>query len=113
MSEKIANVKASNDYDPEFPTIINRILSSKIPDSEKEVTRVTEEAYVILIAGTDTTAGTMAAICYLLLTKPEILNKVKDELRAVIPDAEKLPSCADVNSLTYLVSPLYLSNDQG
>jgi cytochrome P450 len=111
LSERIAEIKASNNYDPEFPTIIHKILNSKIPDSEKEVTRVAEEAYVILIAGTDTTAGTMAAICYLLLTKPEILKKVKAELRAVIPDAEKLPSCADLNSLTYLVSPLYFCTD--
>jgi cytochrome P450 len=78
-------------------------MSSNIPDSEKEVDRITEEAYVILIAGTETTAGTMAVICYLLLTNPDILNKVRAELATVMPDAAKLPTCADLSSLPYMV----------
>jgi cytochrome P450 len=99
-------VKDSNNYHSDTPTIMHSIFGSNIPDSEKEILRVTEEAYVILVAGTDTTAGTMAVICYLLLTHPEVLKKVKVELAAVIPDAEKLPTCADLTSLPYVVSSL-------
>lgn len=83
------------------------IFSSNMPEIEKAVPRVTEEAYVILVAGTDTTAATMGVICYHLLTMPRILRKVKEELAAVIPDADNLPTCADLINLPYVVRNPY------
>lgn len=100
-------IKTDNVPQSDYITIMHNIFSSDMPESEKAVPRVTEEAYVILVAGTDTTAGTMGVICYHLLTMPCILKKVKEELATVIPDADKLPTCADLVNLPYMVSNPY------
>lgn len=75
-----------------------------MPESEKKTERLKEEAYVIVIAGTDTTATTLGALTYHLLANPRILNKLKTELETAMPDPNEPPTLA-LETLPYLVSP--------
>lgn len=87
------------------PTIFHGLLSTaNLPESEKATPRLVNEARILLAAGTDTTANTLATITYHLLANPEILKKLKDELTTAIPDVELMPEISLVESLPYLTA---------
>ena len=57
---------------------------------------------VILFAGTDTTASTLAAIMYHMLADRSALGRLKAELEAAMPDPQKLPDASKLDKLPYL-----------
>lgn len=74
-----------------------------MPESEKSGVRLREEAYVLVVAGAETTAGTLAAITYQLLSKPAMLKKLKAELETAMPDPNERPVTSKLEGLPYLV----------
>ncbi|KAJ8128196.1 hypothetical protein O1611_g5439 [Lasiodiplodia mahajangana] len=88
------------------PTIFHAILDSKLPPQEKSVERLTEEAQVLVMAGTLTTASMLELMTFWLLRQPETLQKLKNELRTVMPsisDIGKVP-LATLEALPYLTA---------
>ena len=83
-------------------TIFHEIIRSDIPESEKETKRLVDEAMVIIIAGSETTASTLAAIMYHLLADRELLARLKTELKTAIPDPQHLPVASKLDSLPFL-----------
>ena len=87
------------------PTIFHGMLSNtNLPDSEKTTPRLLDEAIVLVGAGTDTTANTLAALTYHILANPDILKKLKTELAEAIPDVETLPESTRIETLPYLTA---------
>ena len=80
------------------------LLASKLPDSEKSTDRLFCESQVLLAAGTETTALTLAKLTYHLLENPDILKRLKRELKEAIPDADVVPMISQVENLPYLLS---------
>jgi cytochrome P450 len=80
------------------------LLASKLPEPEKSTDRLFCESQVLLSAGTDTTASTLAKLTYHLLEKPEMLKRLKKELEMAIPEAAAIPLISQVENLPYLVS---------
>ena len=78
--------------------------NSNLPDAEKSTARLRDEAIVLIGAGTDTTANTLAALTYHLLANPLILKKLKTELAEAIPDVETLPESTRIETLPYLTA---------
>lgn len=68
---------------------------------EKSSSRLAEEAQNLLAAGTDSTANTLAALTYQLLTHPQILQKLRAELQEAIPEGS-LPIFPNIENLPYL-----------
>ena len=68
---------------------------------EKSSSRLAEEAQNLLAAGTDSTANTLAALTYQLLTNPQILQKLRAELQEAIPEGS-LPIFPNIENLPYL-----------
>lgn len=67
------------------------ILESKtLPDSEKTMTRMAAEGTAIMNAGTETTSWTLSVITFFLLSKPELLRRLTEELKVAVPDVKKL-----------------------
>lgn len=88
---------------PEGRTIFHEIIrSDNLPETEKATQRITDEAMVILFAGTDTTASTLAAIMYHMLADRNALTRLKAELEAVMPDPQQLPEASKLDKLPYL-----------
>jgi cytochrome P450 len=58
---------------------------------------------VIVIAGMETTAQTLTALIYHLLSNPPILKRLKAELELAMPDPSQLPVASKLDSLPYLV----------
>jgi cytochrome P450 len=77
-------------------------MRSDIPEAEKATLRLTDEAMVILFAGSETTASTLAVIVYHLLSDRVMLQRLKVELEAAIPDANHLPDASKLERLPFL-----------
>lgn len=85
----------------ETQTIFHGLLQSALPESEKSPARLAEEAGVLLSAGTDSTANTLAAITYHLLANPLKLKRLRAELLDTIPEGSS-PTFARIEALPYL-----------
>lgn len=101
LAEEIKVVQQAKEL-PEGRTIFHEILRSDIPESEKGTSRLTDEAMVLVVAGSETTASTLAAITYHMLSEPESLARLKAELKTVMPTSTELPDAAKLDGLPYL-----------
>lgn len=102
LAQEVETVKQAKEI-PEERTIFHEILRSDVPESEKETSRLTDEAMVLVIAGSETTASTLAAIIYHMLSDPKALATLKAELETVMPGPDHiLPDSAKLDNLTYL-----------
>ncbi|KAI0387424.1 cytochrome P450 [Hypomontagnella monticulosa] len=86
----------------ERPTIFNEILTAKIPLEEKSLGRLVREATLLLMAGTETVAWTLTVATVYLLSYPDMLSKLTEELRAAVDDPQNLPSWSALEKLPYL-----------
>jgi cytochrome P450 len=75
-----------------------------LPASEKTIDRITDEAFVMVVAGGETTAKTLTNAVYHILANPAWKNRVLLELDAAMPDASSLPHYADLERLPVLTS---------
>lgn len=60
---------------------------------------LTDQLLNILVAGRDTTASLLSITCWVLARRPDIWNRLRDE---VLKLDKKIPSFEDIKSLTYL-----------
>ncbi|CAJ2502883.1 Uu.00g102770.m01.CDS01 [Anthostomella pinea] len=103
LFDQIEEIRNAKDL-PEGRTIFHEIMRSDIPESEKETKRLGDEAMIIMIAGSETTASTLAAIMYHLLADKQMLARLKDELESVMPDPNELPVASRLDNLPFLNS---------
>jgi cytochrome P450 len=80
------------------------LVNSNVPDSDKTDDRMAEEARILLLGGTDTTAMTLSAITYHILSNPSIFKQLKAELTQAIPDPDSLPVSSMIEALPYLTA---------
>lgn len=86
------------------PTIFHELIQSDLPESEKTVTRLQDEALIVVGAGTLTTSWALCIATYHLLASPRILAKLKAELRSAIPDPEISVPLPVLENLPYLAA---------
>tara|TARA_R110002003_G_scaffold9_7_gene409 strand:+ start:6617 stop:7636 length:1020 start_codon:yes stop_codon:yes gene_type:complete len=104
MPARVRQAKADLDagitYDR--PTIFAELLKSDLEVLEKEPQRLADEAAAVVGAGTETTSWALSVMTYHLLTKPELLAKLKKELESVVEDPSQLPAWPILEALPYL-----------
>lgn len=59
-------------------------MRSDIPDQEKTIERLSDEAFVLIVAGAETTARVMNVTLTCLIEHPEILSRLRQELDQVV-----------------------------
>ena len=79
-------------------------VGGKLPEKEKAPLRLMADASVILGAGTETTARTLAVTTFYLLKYPDIGDKLRAELKSVLPTKDARVSLPQLEALPYLVS---------
>lgn len=84
------------------PTIFHEILQSDLPPSEKSLTRLADEGQTLVGAGQVTTAHYLRVLAFHLIDNPEKLNKLKEELKTAMPDANMLLPWQKLEQLPYL-----------
>ena len=82
-------------------TIFHEILNAKLSEEDKSAPRLSDEAQVLMMAGTLTTAWVFEVSTFYLIRKPKVLRKLKEELRSTIDQGEVVP-LATLEQLTYL-----------
>jgi cytochrome P450 len=101
LEDEIAELRKAKEL-PEGKTIFHEILRSDIPESEKEIERIRDEAMVLIVAGSETTASTMVAITYHLLSDRAMLARLKAELESANPGPNEYPDPAKLDNLPFL-----------
>jgi cytochrome P450 len=91
-------------------TIFHHILDSDLPDAEKTVARLSDEGFVLVVAGGETTAKTLTTLIFFLLANPEWLEKVHQELDSTMPNPEILSTWQKLDALPCLVSLFMIMN---
>lgn len=87
------------------PTIFYEIIHSEdLPASEKTPKRLEGEAAAILGAGAVTTAWTLSVAMYHLAVQPEKLERLRAEIRSIMPDSQKPAQLQRLEQLPYLTS---------
>lgn len=84
-------------------TIFDALLDPSLPPSEKTLERLCEEGLILLGAGSETTANTMALAAYHLARNKPVQEKLREELRTVMPTPDSRPLWSDLERLPYLV----------
>jgi cytochrome P450 len=87
-------------------TVFHTLLESGLPESEKSTERLAEEAVLLIGAGTHTGSWCLTILTFHLLSKPELLKRLKDELKSVMPEPDSKPTLQELEKLPFLTGVL-------
>ena len=85
-------------------TIFQAILDSDRSPEYKTRDAMVSEGFVVVGAGSETTANTLTFITYYLYMDKQLLQKLRDELSNLTPESDGLFKSSDLEKLPYLVS---------
>lgn len=91
---------AKDDKDLLFQTIRN----SSLPAHEKDIHRLAQEAFSVIVAGGETTARMLESGIFYIVTTPSVLKRFQDEAVRIMPDVSKTPSAKALEEVSYVVS---------
>ncbi|KAI4213325.1 MAG: hypothetical protein LQ351_004066 [Letrouitia transgressa] len=83
-------------------SIFEELVISDLPPEEKTVDRLSEEGFILILAGGDVSASNLAMLSYHLLANPDTLAKLTSELREAIPELDGWPKWQQLENLPYL-----------
>ncbi|KAI0884561.1 cytochrome P450 [Annulohypoxylon maeteangense] len=97
---------SDQDKDQEYQrTIVNGILDSKLPSSEKSVERVFDDVSTVAGAGFETTASVLRLVFFHVFDNPDILKQLRTELTSINADPSEV-EIKTLEQLPYLTSTL-------
>ncbi|KAI0103935.1 cytochrome P450 [Nemania sp. FL0031] len=104
IPNQIASIKADieSGVREKNDTVFGSLLESDLPEEEKSIARLTDEAAALLTAGSETVSWALTVITYHLLDKPQLLERLKHELSGAIDSSGQLPSWSSLEKLPYL-----------
>ena len=86
-------------------TIFYDILTTdQVRPQEKETEHLVTEAQAAVGAGTVTTAHTLSILIYHILSNPEILARIRSEIKTTLPDVQTKPKWQQLEQLPYLTA---------
>ncbi|KZT38154.1 cytochrome P450 [Sistotremastrum suecicum HHB10207 ss-3] len=85
-------------------TLLSTLLLYRYSNTDEAVPEqdVLTESIAHLIAGSDTTATTLAYICWELSKRPDIMRSLREEIDLAMPDARSIPDIQVLQNLPYL-----------
>ena len=85
-------------------TMFTSLADPALPPEERTLTRLEDEGFIVLGAATETTAYSLSVTLFHLLDNPEILSKLYDEIKTVMPKPSTRPPLSVLENLPLLVS---------
>ncbi|KAK7697934.1 hypothetical protein SLS64_013021 [Diaporthe eres] len=82
--DKVGKEEGEKENQPRPKTIFHGIMQADLPPAEKTADRLADEAFVLLVAGAETTARTLCVILCHLLSSPSMLARLRAELDPVM-----------------------------
>nr|POE87791.1 palmitoyltransferase akr1 [Quercus suber] len=89
-------------------TLFDGIMQSTLPPSEKSVERLSDESFVLLVAGGETTARVMTVIIAQLIENSSLLARLREELDSVME--KELPPSRILEELPLLKAVIQEGN---
>ncbi|KAG9941926.1 alcohol oxidase, partial [Aureobasidium melanogenum] len=83
-------------------TIFEELRDSDLPPQEKTIERLMDEGFILVGAGGETTAQTLAVLTFHLLNNPLVLQKLQHELDTLMPNPEGQVSWQQLEQSSYL-----------
>jgi cytochrome P450 len=90
-------------------TIFHDIVNSNLPAAEKSLQRLLDEGVVLIGAGLETSARTLAVLSYYILADADVHRQLSEELRLAMPTPTSIPKSVDLEKLPYLVCAVFSS----
>ncbi|KKK18903.1 hypothetical protein P175DRAFT_0516031 [Aspergillus ochraceoroseus IBT 24754] len=87
---------------PNDGTLITALAGPTMPEHMRTPERLMNEGFAFVIGGTETTARVLSLASYHLFTNESIRNKLRHELKQVMPHPESKPTWNDLEKLPYL-----------
>ncbi|KAI5920286.1 cytochrome P450 [Camillea tinctor] len=84
------------------PTVFHDILASHLPQQDKSLERLTQEAMLVIGAGIETTTWTLTVATFHILFNPTINQHLKAELKNAMPDPDQILPWDELEKLPYL-----------
>lgn len=85
-------------------TVIHGIMNSDLPAEEKAPQRVVQDAWGLILAGTETTATTLEKLIFYLLSNRTTLQRLTKELAAFVKSGGDITSATALRRLPYLTA---------
>ncbi|KAH7407904.1 cytochrome P450 [Cadophora sp. MPI-SDFR-AT-0126] len=86
-------------------TIFGDVLRSNLPEAEKSIERMWHDGQVFNVAGSETTSWTLATCMVYLLSNPDMMRTLREELKGVLKDGTiDDVSVAELESCPYLTA---------
>jgi cytochrome P450 len=104
IKKQIKEMKAgiTDDKGADHRTIFYEIINSDLPPKEKSDARLAQDGQTVVIAGTITTAWGLCIAVFYLLSQPETLKKLKEELQTVLKSPSSPITLAALEQLPFL-----------
>ena len=90
-------------------TIFGAMNKEEILAVERSIDRLTDEAQILIAAGTETTARVLVVLTYYLCLHPDVLLRLRKELAKLGTDQ---PNWTDLESVPYLVRATRCKTDR-
>lgn len=103
-NEASKDVKHEADENIKHRTVFDEILHSNLPPEELLVSRLQDEASVLVSAGLETTKMTLTIACFHILDNPDVYRQLCQELKKVFPDPIMQPALPELEKLPYLTA---------
>lgn len=85
-----AVTKPKEGFETEYRSMLEIILNAEGEDGKKlSMDQVKDQILLQLFAGHDTTSSAMCSLIYLLQKYPEVLDKIREEIKQVFPDPDE------------------------
>ncbi|KAJ6186275.1 Cytochrome P450 [Penicillium mononematosum] len=85
-------------------TIFDALSDPAIPEAERSLQRLEDEALLVLGAGTETTARVMSVGLFYLLSNKTLFYRLRAELKPLMPTPDARPTWNQLEELPYLTS---------
>ncbi|KAJ5165325.1 uncharacterized protein N7500_007155 [Penicillium coprophilum] len=84
------------------PSVMEVMCGPSMPQDMRDVVRLSNEGFSLIIGGTETTARSLSIAAFYLLQNKSIKTKLREELRTVMPTPESRPTWRQLEQLPYL-----------
>ncbi|KAH7117023.1 cytochrome P450 67 [Dendryphion nanum] len=102
MNEKKKLEWKTNDLPKDIASWLLKPVKEKDPSASPTSESLTDDSRVVIIAGSDTTANTLAVILYYLAKNPNVQRKLRYLLQKAIPEGYQSWSYDKVKSVSYI-----------
>jgi cytochrome P450 len=97
--------KQKGDEKGERESTIQALRDSQIlSPQEKSLARLKDEGQILIAAGSETTAKTLTETTFWVLHTAGVLDRLREELKDVMPNARSIPTWTELERLPFLVS---------